>query len=1194
MVRGLSRLSACAALSLAALFSAGASAQHTRAQAPGNANGGSAPGSIGADDPSGVPIERPSATARTLLGREATAAAVRGSVMFRNGGVRRAYQAVTPAGEALNRATSIGLAPAMNQPVEMVGVNLLVVGFTQPTDLAGATAFFRQLGLQGEVTQMTRLKSVFRVRTPNALAAFQVADVLGANPAVRFAQPDMYAQFTDFMPTLELRQGMTVINNGGMYDFGATTQGSAVQADFRITNTGDMPLSLAVGTVPTGFSVVTPFPANPIAAGGTFDFTLAMTASTVGMPSGDLEILNNSAVNPFTVTLSGTVNAPMGPAEVRVSLAGTNIPSGTGSVDFGATTEGAPVTRTFTIHNDGANPLTVSAVSVPSGFTVTTQPVSPIGGGASTDFIVELDATASGTFTGSASFLNNDADENPFTFTISGSVMPEGGGGGNIEDPLYENQWHLANTGQDDGVETLDVNAEEAWERGLGSGAIVAIMDSSIQPDHPDYAGNVIPCPACVNFFDLATNPDTGVGNHGTAVTGLVAAQANSIGVRGVAPEASVILTSYIGLDGDGLSASETADNWAAAADEGASVHTNSWGYKPYFILFDIQRDTIADLTDNARDGRGMLFLFATANDYTLTVYGNAFAALDETLGVGGVDNFAMRAAYANFGLATDVVGPTQGVSLGITTTDVTGNGGYNRNASSAGGDYTNTFNGTSAATPIVAGVAGLTMAQNENLHAAQLKRILQHTSSQNSSRNDLLVLENLGFNRSTSFNESFGYGVPNARLAVDAAADAVTNGGFTWPAMPTGVTVNQTASFTNVSWTNPPTGPKGEYAGAIVARMTGVIWKPTDGQQYTVGQAPAQGVQIIAVGDQNSVQDTGVTLANNAVYAVFTYNSINRYSFGALGYAAKNDGTTTLFDNFETDRGWVATGEWERGTPNTDTMIVDYLNFQGNLDSVVFDTPPRTRGFNVPRSGANCFATDLDGTYNPSTQHALFSPVIDLAGSDARSVSLSYWEMLELQTNNPGTNIRVDVVSENTGSPTVIRQLRATSNPGNLYSWTPRQHDLSEQIGQRFRIRFLLTAADPQTEIISQFQGWFLDDVRIAVDGTVVQPPPTTRRPGLIRLPPPGGFLVGLFGMEPIVHVSQSPDVNDDGKVDAVDLTELVKRFGLEAGDDAFEARFDLDDDGRVTMTDLAAVLAVALDPTAYTALDEPAPAKR
>jgi len=110
--------------------------------------------------------------------------------------------------------------------------------------------------------------------------------------------------------------------------------------------------------------------------------------------------------------------------EITVLDGGVELTSGSSVVDFGATPVGTPVSRTLTVRNDGGGPLQLPvSIAVPGGFTLT----APLGStllasGQSTAFTIQLDADASGTFSGPISLQNNDADESPFQFTIQGSV----------------------------------------------------------------------------------------------------------------------------------------------------------------------------------------------------------------------------------------------------------------------------------------------------------------------------------------------------------------------------------------------------------------------------------------------------------------------------------------------------------------------------------------------------------------------------------------------------------------------------------------------------------------------------------------------------------------------------------------------------------------------------------------------------
>ncbi|PKN93176.1 MAG: hypothetical protein CVU44_12165 [Chloroflexi bacterium HGW-Chloroflexi-6] len=111
--------------------------------------------------------------------------------------------------------------------------------------------------------------------------------------------------------------------------------------------------------------------------------------------------------------------------EIAVSLGGAvDIPDGTGTVDFGTTTVGTPITKTFVIDNLGTVNLTLTEpISLPSGFSlVSSFGSTTVAPGGNTSFEVLMDATTVGTPSGTLSFANNDSSENPYNFTISGTV----------------------------------------------------------------------------------------------------------------------------------------------------------------------------------------------------------------------------------------------------------------------------------------------------------------------------------------------------------------------------------------------------------------------------------------------------------------------------------------------------------------------------------------------------------------------------------------------------------------------------------------------------------------------------------------------------------------------------------------------------------------------------------------------------
>lgn len=113
-------------------------------------------------------------------------------------------------------------------------------------------------------------------------------------------------------------------------------------------------------------------------------------------------------------------------AEVEVLDGTTLIPDNAGAVDFGATPVGTSVSKTFTVKNVGTSDLTLGAISVPSGFTVTSGWNDPhtLPPGNTIPLTVRLDATAAGNPSGQVSFTTGDAEENPFNFSVTGWVAP--------------------------------------------------------------------------------------------------------------------------------------------------------------------------------------------------------------------------------------------------------------------------------------------------------------------------------------------------------------------------------------------------------------------------------------------------------------------------------------------------------------------------------------------------------------------------------------------------------------------------------------------------------------------------------------------------------------------------------------------------------------------------------------------------
>ncbi len=101
---------------------------------------------------------------------------------------------------------------------------------------------------------------------------------------------------------------------------------------------------------------------------------------------------------------------------------GDTTPSTTDDTDFGNVVSGSYLDKTYTIQNLGSDDLTIGAFTLPAGFSLLSPPASTtLIPGSSTTFAVRFSPTATNTtYSGSLSFVNNDSNENPYNFNITG------------------------------------------------------------------------------------------------------------------------------------------------------------------------------------------------------------------------------------------------------------------------------------------------------------------------------------------------------------------------------------------------------------------------------------------------------------------------------------------------------------------------------------------------------------------------------------------------------------------------------------------------------------------------------------------------------------------------------------------------------------------------------------------------------
>lgn len=360
-------------------------------------------------------------------------------------------------------------------------------------------------------------------------------------------------------------------------------------------------------------------------------------------------------------------------------------------------------------------------------------------------------------------------------------------------DPLYNRQWSIENNGtniQGNGTADADMQVDSAWDITTGNPDIkIAILDSGIDTLHEDLSANVLD-----GFDGFATDstdtkgyptPNFSSDGHGTACAGIVGALAdNNKGVAGIANTSKIVPVRifYYQDYGGGIGVQATTSTQALVDGSAfawrvadCDIMSTSAGLSDLFIaVLDIDVSLVnAEISEafyNGRNGFGVAMFFSSGNDDIADVLWPA--DLPETIAVGASSMCDERKNPSDcstenwgssYGKMLDIIAP----GTLIASTDMTGVNGYSNS------NYTNTFNGTSAACPNAAGVGALVLSVNDSLHARDIKNIMNTTATK---------VANYAFDTIDvhgTWNEEVGYGRVNAFDAVKLAQTFKTTVGL-------------------------------------------------------------------------------------------------------------------------------------------------------------------------------------------------------------------------------------------------------------------------------------------------------------------------------------------------------------------------------------------------------------------------------
>jgi thermitase len=312
-------------------------------------------------------------------------------------------------------------------------------------------------------------------------------------------------------------------------------------------------------------------------------------------------------------------------------------------------------------------------------------------------------------------------------------------------DPGFASQWGLKK-----------IRAPEAWDITRGSASIaVAVLDEGCDVTHEDLDYKT----PGYDAYDRDDDPTPqATDGHGTSCAGVAAAKAgNARGGVGVAPACKVLPIRIAKGTGGGFwdtTSAMVADGIRKAVDRGADVLSNSYGVAPSTAV----TNAFNYAQTNGRGGRGCPSAAATGNDDRLGIIYPARLSpnIRGFVAVGASNEWDQRKSKtsldgeswwgSNYGPEVDVVAP----GVHIYTTDIMGANGYGP------GNYVPDFNGTSSATPHVAGLMALILSVDPALRAWEVEDIVKMTA------------QDLG---TGGRDQQFGFGRIDARRALEAAS---------------------------------------------------------------------------------------------------------------------------------------------------------------------------------------------------------------------------------------------------------------------------------------------------------------------------------------------------------------------------------------------------------------------------------------
>ena len=575
-------------------------------------------------------------------------------------------------------------------------------------------------------------------------------------------------------------------------------------------------------------------------------------------------------------------------------------------------------------------------------------------------------------------------------------------------DPSYSSLWGLHNTGQTGGVSDADIDAPEAWSITTGSSAVViAVIDTGVDYNHPDLAANMWTGSSGEHGYDFYNGDSDPMddNNHGTHCAGTIAGVGNNgTGVAGVNWQAKIMACKFLSGGGYG-STSDAIDAVIYAVNNGADILSNSWGGSGF-------SQALKDAVEYANTNN-VLFVAAAGNSGTDNDSSPQYPAsydCDNVISVAATDHSDGLAYFSCYGAAS--------VDIGAPGVDI---------YSTIPGSSYDTYSGTSMATPHVAGVAGLVLAQNSDYDDDQIKESILNGAEPISSLSGKCVTG----------------GRLNAYRSLNASNDTTVPATIN-PLVVAGV---------------------GYQSVTLAWRATGDDGNSGTGSSYDIRYSTSE---ITAANFADATQATGpspVAAGTMATYAVCGLSESTLYYFAIklLDEAANASDISNTVSATTTSGTLIFSDDMESGGGN-------WTASSGSL-------------WHISRHRYSSFAKSwyygTEGIWNYNTglnknSGSLVSTQIDLSSVTDCSLSFKYWREVEYYASKNYDVTSVKVSYDNTTATVWYK----SSDDASAKQWTNSGTiDLQDYAGKTIQLQFEFDTVD---YYYNSYEGWFLDDIQV------------------------------------------------------------------------------------------------------------------